>query len=395
MNAVITPKKEHYKELDSIRGVASLSVLITHLLLVFPVVASSVTYQEHPFLFIAKYVPFLRSLFIGGPEAVKLFFVLSGFVLALPFLRPGASIAYLPFMVKRFCRIYFPYYTAISLAFILSMAAAQGPLPEYSGWFNSSWADPLTLPLLLHHLFLLGEFNHHAYNNVIWSLIHEMRVSLIFPLLMYGVIRFSWKANILLYVILGFAGFYLGGFGNTLGFLLLFVVGALLAKHKDRLIAVYQGLTPLRKTAVFFFGFCLYSLHLPDSLKNSVLITVFTDLNMIGCCILILAAMAKGAFSRLLRHPVLHFFGKISYSLYLLHLIVLIASVRWLHGALPVWLILGIAAIGSIALAALSYYAVEVPSIKIGQKWAARISGTGKPAAPAGTAGKVNGTPAP
>ncbi|WP_426452123.1 acyltransferase family protein [Paenibacillus sp. S-38] len=393
MNPVTAAKKEHYPELDSIRGVASLSVLITHLLLVFPLIASSVSYQEHPFLFIAKYVPFLRSLFIGGPEAVKLFFVLSGFVLALPFLRPGAHIAYLPFIVKRFCRIYFPYYLAISLAIFLSWAMGQGPLPEFSDWFNSSWTEPLTLPLLLHHLLLVGQFNDHAYNNVIWSLVHEMRVSLIFPLLMYGVIRFSWKRNILLYLVLGFAGFYLEGYGNTLGFLLLFVVGALLAKHKDRLIAVYQALTPIWKIVWFLLGFFLYSLHLPDSLKNAALTTVFTDLNMIGCCLLILAAMSKGAFSRLLLHPVLHFFGKISYSLYLLHLVVLIASVRLLHGLIPIGLILGIAALGSVALAALSYYRIEVPSIRIGRKWAAKLSGRTEPAAAPGGTGKVNEKP--
>lgn len=222
----------HYVELDSLRGIASVLVLITHLMIVFPMIYSPSSPQDNLTLFVLKYLPFTRALFIGGPEAVKLFFVLSGFVLALPFLK-GTTIRYLPYLLKRFLRICIPFYVAICLAVLLSIVIQRSSIPELSEWYNSmSWTTPISARLLLGHFFLIGSFNVNAFNNVIWSLVHEMRISILFPLMMYGVIRYSWQKNVAAYLLAGIIGFYLGGYGDTVGYMLLFVVGALLAKHR-------------------------------------------------------------------------------------------------------------------------------------------------------------------
>ena len=54
---------------------------------------------------------------VSGGTAVRFFFVLSGFVLVLPFLRHPHS-PYFPYVVKRICRIYLPYLAAVALAVI-------------------------------------------------------------------------------------------------------------------------------------------------------------------------------------------------------------------------------------------------------------------------------------
>lgn len=58
------------------------------------------------------------SLFWNGHSAVILFFVLSGFVLSLPFFKGEYKFDYSRYLVKRICRIYIPYLIIIMLAII-------------------------------------------------------------------------------------------------------------------------------------------------------------------------------------------------------------------------------------------------------------------------------------
>lgn len=133
---------------------------------------------------------FVRSLYYlaHGRSAVILFFILSGFVLSLPFFReprPG----YGGFVVRRICRIYLPYIVLITGAIMVRTFVTKKTIPELSQWFNGFCGDPFSLKTALEHLFLIGNIHSNVYNNAIWSLIHEMRISLVFPLLFLFVLR--------------------------------------------------------------------------------------------------------------------------------------------------------------------------------------------------------------
>src|SRR5208282_647946 len=83
---------QRLSELDALRGIAALSVVLWH-------------------FFCATYtVPGVRPIYwiARGDGAVVLFFLLSGFVLSLPFFRAQKP-AYLSFIIRRVCRIYLPY----------------------------------------------------------------------------------------------------------------------------------------------------------------------------------------------------------------------------------------------------------------------------------------------
>src|ERR1700738_3699896 len=95
--------------LDSLRGLAALSVVFHHCLLVFPIFLAAFYHNpnlNNNLVLILTYSPI--HILWAGHEAVILFFVLSGFVLSLPFLNNN-TISYHKYIVKRFCRIYIPY----------------------------------------------------------------------------------------------------------------------------------------------------------------------------------------------------------------------------------------------------------------------------------------------
>jgi peptidoglycan/LPS O-acetylase OafA/YrhL len=95
------PRRFH--ELDSLRGVAALTVVFHHFSRICP----------ESFTHLLIRTP-LRLL-VAGHQAVILFFLLSGFVLTLPY-KKKTRLSYAPFLLKRVCRIYLPYLGALSLA---------------------------------------------------------------------------------------------------------------------------------------------------------------------------------------------------------------------------------------------------------------------------------------
>jgi peptidoglycan/LPS O-acetylase OafA/YrhL len=77
-------------------------------------------------------------LLMGGRFAVMLFFVLSGFVLALPYFA-GTSAAYGPYLVRRFCRLYPPFAFAVLVSALLCYLLGGVALPGLSDWLTEAW----------------------------------------------------------------------------------------------------------------------------------------------------------------------------------------------------------------------------------------------------------------
>ena len=158
--------------LDSLRGLAALTVVLQHVLAT-PVFAA--VHGGAGWAWVLAYTPL--HVFFAGPEAVILFFVLSGFVLGVPYFsatppRAGA------FLIRRVCRIYLPYIAALAVALAAMSLVPARSIPP---WTSADWDRPLTLADLVNYALMSGFERHDFFNPPVWSLVYEMRISLISP----------------------------------------------------------------------------------------------------------------------------------------------------------------------------------------------------------------------
>ena len=188
-------------QLDSLRGLAALSVLLYHYFLVFEVVYNSDSSTggevcNNWFIFAYTYTP-LHIVWVGH-EAVVFFFVLSGFVLALPYLQSSTPMSYGSYLIKRVFRIYPAYLCAIALAIIVNVflykVGTDGLPVFWKGNIGQRWQWDGNL--IWDHILLVGSFNYNRFIPPVWSLVYEMRISLLFPFIMYGVRFLDWKTNL-------------------------------------------------------------------------------------------------------------------------------------------------------------------------------------------------------
>jgi peptidoglycan/LPS O-acetylase OafA/YrhL len=71
-----------------------------------------------------------------------------------------------------------------------------------------------------------------------------------------------------------------------------------------------------------------------------------------------------------LRSRVAQFFGQVSYSLYLVHGVVLLALLDIFFGRLPKWSMGVLYGVVSVALSYLFCLAIEEPAHRLGKRWA-------------------------
>ncbi|MCP1162940.1 MULTISPECIES: acyltransferase [Bacillus] len=365
-----------YEELDSIRGISSLVVMIGHHLMIFSVFQNYSYEDNKPFvMYLLKETP-ARLIFSSGNESVIIFFVLSGFVLYRSIQNNYDS--YVPFLLKRICRIYIPYIVAILIAILCQTTMSEYGIPYLSEWFNRSWTIESSLSLIVQHILLVGKYNTDAYNGVIWSLVHEMRISIIFPLVLMVCLRktlrdslltlFSFSICSVVILLLFHSSLTLTSYALTLHYTVLFLLGALVAKYKNNLIVFYSNRTKNEKIAWFLFAVLLYMYEGLVGEINLLNNFIFRDYVVaISACLFVILSLSVSTLSSLLRNKYLLYLGKISYSLYLYHIISLFSLIYMLHEILPLPIILIFSLVFSFILAMLSYIFVEKFAFRVGK----------------------------
>lgn len=348
---------QRLSELDALRGIAALSVVLWHFFCAtctFPAV--------WPIYWISR-----------GDGAVVLFFLLSGFVLSLPFLREQKP-TYAAFAIRRVFRIYPPYLVGMALSILITTFVAVSKKPELGPWFNLSCDVPFNRSIVLEHLFLIGNIHSNTYNNAIWSLVQEMRVSLIFPLLFWMVSRNRAITNLMICGILSgiselntrlqieHSNGYQVGYFYTLHIASLFIIGIMLAQYRQTLIGRYQRMSVIVKALVLLLAWVLYRVSMESHI---VLLRDYGS--AAGGAVFIVYALGSGRISAVLRKPAFTFLGNVSYAVYLNHVPIIVLVLSLGYPRLPLWMLF-IAVIAVTLLVSLLFWrCVERPSIALGK----------------------------
>lgn len=175
--------------LDGLRGWAALLVVVHHCLMVLPELAQPYFEDRPPqpgWADVLVYSP-LHSLW-DGPAAVLVFFVLSGFVLTLPFLRPAEPGRWTAYYPARIVRLYLPVFFAVVLAVALALLVPRETSSSASDWLNVHDL-PLTAEVIGRDVTLV--FGTTWLNSPLWSLRWEVLFSLALPL--YLLLATRWR----------------------------------------------------------------------------------------------------------------------------------------------------------------------------------------------------------
>jgi peptidoglycan/LPS O-acetylase OafA/YrhL len=350
------PAGTRFRELDALRGLAASIVVFDHFQLLWPWEAKPAWLQ------CALASPL--GLLVAGHEAVILFFLLSGFVLTLPYLHPGAP-GYLAFLVKRVFRIYVPYLTALVLA-VLCDARFHGHVHGFAPWVDRTWPGPVPWHLFWQHVMLLGSYDHRQFNGAFWTLIYEMRISISFPALCLLMAALRLRGSIILAAALSLSGHWF----LTLHYAAIFVAGSLLACKFKSIANWYSRLDSAGRVALGLSSGLLFVYGRRAGALAPAGVHLEDFGTVAGALGVVIIALHSIRARRWLSLPLPQSLGTISYSIYLVHVPVLFSLLLGFHGALPVVPFL-LAYLGlSLCLALVFHRFVESPSMNAGRRLA-------------------------
>ncbi len=284
-------------------------------------------------------------------------------------------------------RIYAPYLCALALA-IAGDAIWHGP-HGHGGWADLTWSRPITRQLVVDHILFIGDYPWDQFNTAFWSLVIEMRVSIVFPLLFAAVLWLRNTASLIAALCLCFGGGMLlraHEVWHTWIFTAqvagIFIAGILLAKNIEGVSAWCRGLhTPgrslLAAVSVACYGGGEHISHITGDHWGTDVFFVTA-----GAAGFIVLAINVPAVSHALDGRLPRFLGRISYSLYLVHGTVLFALTAWAASRLSAAAQFPIYVAVSLGLATLFCVTIEEPFMHLSRRagrWRAAASHTERP----------------
>jgi peptidoglycan/LPS O-acetylase OafA/YrhL len=366
---------QYWPEIESLRGIAIILVLLFHVVGFVDGAGGRPGFNVSP----------LRAFVHAGHTGVTLFFVLSAFLLARPFLREaagGARVVRSQFYARRALRILPLYWTAVLVASVL---CARTPTDALRG---------------LPYLFFLNSFAGLSstlapYDAVWWSLATEVQFYLVLPLLPL-VLRTRlgrWLGCMLALAWLAFYGALLGAKMHTQGDILLrlsllgraylFVFGIVAAWLYERYSVTARLQWMQRRwlraggADVAFFGTVLLLGYLLREAACRGYWTVelhshfwHVPEGLLWTAILLLLLLTPVRAKRVVSNGVFTVIGRLSYSIYIVHIPLIYAIMRMLYPgqsyAFTGWELRSVGAVFlislvSVGVSALTYATIERP----------------------------------
>lgn len=375
--------------LDGLRGVAALAVVFHHLALMTPWIPNAVWPQRDTATVSVLWrgVTFpLHLVLSAGLEAVFVFFVLSGFVLVLPALRRGGY-SWPQYYVRRVLRLGLPVLGSIAFAIVLLLLVPRHPVVDRvpvlglsRDWLGSENSVVLTPADVLATLNVFGPTQ--PLNNPLWSLGWEIIFSLLLPVAVLIARRIIGTRSALLVIV---GCLVVTTVGSVLGvgaaiYLPVFLVGAVLAAVLPRLTDRVGGWRTRATVLLFVVALGLIALPWIASGIDGRLYGLTVAAAVAGCAALVVLAITAPWLRRSLEIPVVGWLGRISFSLYLVHVPVLVTT-AYLFGPDNSAVVIPVGLAASLVIGWLFWLVVERPSHRF-SRWAGSRVGRPEPAIP-------------
>lgn len=305
---------------ESIRGLACVAVILSHIALVFFPAMHNPKNTELPNSAIFQFIhnsPL--AFFYSGSAAVYVFFVLSGFVLSYACIkdREKAKQKLFSMAVKRYPRLAIP---AI-ISTLLVWAAFLYPVDtsNVSSWFSENWGKQNNSILIALYDGAINSFLYGKpiYNRVLWTMQIELFGSFVVLILLFSFLksRILFSINIFIFLILSLfisVKFFLG-----IG---CFIVGMLIYIFCKPISLKFA--LPLLLTGLYFAGahndstaYVPFAMILGN--KTYLLLTAISG------PLIVYSILMNERISNLLDKRFFVYLGKLSFSMYLLHMLVL------------------------------------------------------------------------
>lgn len=322
------PVKKWSQELEGLRGLASLWVILGHVCVLT-----------------SFHFPILSDPAIG----VDLFILLSGYLMAKNYVERKekepwtASATFKKFWLRRFFRIAPLYYVLLILA--IAFGSYFGEARNVIGHFysetqtnSSRYSDSSFLNVLTHVTFMFGFLPSFSFNTVLpdWSIGLEMQFYFLFPFIMLAVMKLGFARACFMVILFCAAVKYL--FPD---YFAAFPMPSMILIKLHLFIAGMFIAEAIRRRSMWYVLFAVISaigsiyIYMPNDVRASHLLA---QIGMIFMMALILWPRNEGSNwgnmlrlpRRMLTNKVSVYMGDVSYSVYLLHLLIVIPIVAFL-----------------------------------------------------------------
>ena len=313
----ITTNQLYFPEIDGIRFLAIILVLLFHTHGYFAK-KTNIQFADN----VDQY-DLINTFLRNGDRGVALFFVLSGFILCLPFahhyINKGKKVQLKKYYLRRVTRLEPPYFIAMSAIFILQVAGHVAPASALFPHWLASLA--YSHDLIYHHTPVLTV--------VAWSLEIEIQFYLLAPFLFRLLAlhkitrRFIIITAIVLLVFI--QGQYAPPFISIYGYAQFFLTGILLADFyvSDVAASVFNKMFIIPVALACLIGI----MYLPvNDLGAYTVSSFFVQLGfplLIG--LLYFAILKNGILKRTFSYKFIPIIGGMCYSIYLLHYTIIAA----------------------------------------------------------------------
>lgn len=331
-NKSLAQSGHHMDYLDGLRGVAAFIVVISHFVVGFyPTLFDGIDSRAH----VRNSIEVIISksplnIIYSGNLAVCVFFVLSGYVLTYKFFQRKDQRILISGAFRRYIRIFLPAFTSILVAYFLMVAGLffnrqASVITRSDIWLDNLWKFKPDLLIAIKQAVFDIFFTSYlpTYNIVLWTISYEFIGSLLVFVLVaiLGNQRFRFIPYLLVIVLL---------FDSYYGAFVLGVILADLYNNDKKPFALdFINRIPgiLLLLAGLFFGSYPIEVDVKgtfyEQMKLVFLKNPAIQYHVLGSFFIMLALLNSRKLQEFFSTKSMVFLGKISFSSYLLHLILM------------------------------------------------------------------------